>query len=359
MELTATEKSYIWLDSFELNEGEKRKLLSVAGSPVSLVREFEKFQPYLIDFGKENVYNNMRRSLCDEGKYFQNLLAFFKEKSIQPIAYSSNLYPKAWKEFSDAPLVLYAKGNLALLQKRRFGIVGSRRTQASALKVGERIAETLSYAFVIVTGSADGGDVSAIEGGLQGSGEVISLLASGFGSIPKANFSLLQKIPERGLILSPHAYDTPARNFSYEQRNKLLASLVEGVLVLGAGETSGALITAKYAKLQKKPVFALPYPPLSATGCGCNALIKDGGILTETAEDILNFYGLKAEKRVEIPLSADESKALQFLKEQGEAHLSEIASGTGIAVFKVTAILSSLEMKGVVVKLGGNRFSAV
>lgn len=359
MEFTGTEKSYIWLDSFDLNEGEKRKLLSVAGSPVALVRDFEKFQPYLIDFGKESVYNNMRRSLNDGGAYFQNRLAFFKEKSITPIPYSSSLYPDSWKEFPDAPIVLYAKGNLSLLKKRSFAIVGSRRTQASALKIGEKISKTLSSKFVIVTGVADGGDSVAIEGALQGSGEVVCLLAGGFDSIPKSNPLLFQKALEKGLILSPHSYETPSRIFSYEQRNKLLASLVDGVLVLGAGEKSGALITAKYAKSQKKPIFALPYPPLSVSGVGCNALIKNGAYLTETAEDILSFYGLETEKSAEIPLTEEEKKALEFLKEKGEAHLSEISSGAGLPLFKTTAVLSSLEMKGVAVKLGGNRFSAI
>ena len=359
MEFSAQEKSYIWLDSFPLDEGEKRKLLAAAGSATALVRGFENFKGLLIDFQKENVYNNMRRSLDDGGAYFSAVLSGFEKKGVTPIPFPAQAYPKAWKEFPDAPLVLYAKGNLGLLKKRLFCVVGSRRTPAAALKTGEKIAETLSSQFAILTGVADGGDSAAIQGALKGSGEVVCLLAGGFSSLPKGNLDLLQSVAKRGLILAPHAEDVPARNFSYEWRNKLLAALAEGVLVLGASEKSGALITAKYAEEFKKQIFALPYPPSSGAGCGCNALIKKGAALTETAEDVLAFYGLKAAQKTEISLSENERKALAFLKDEGEAHLSELAAATGLPTFKISAVLSSLEMKGLAVKLGGNRFAAV
>ncbi len=359
MEFSAQEKSYIWLDSFPLDEGEKRKLLKAAGSAVALVRGFENFKTLLIDFQKENVYNNMRLTLQDDGKYFSGLLKAFEEKGVRPIPFPSDEYPETLKQFPDAPLVLYAKGNLELLKKRLFCIVGSRRTPAAALKTGEKIAETLSSHFSILTGVADGGDSAAITGALKGEGEVVCLLAGGFSSLPKSNLTLLQSVAKRGLILAPRSENVATRSFSYEQRNKFLAAFAEGVLVLGAGEKSGALITAKYANQFKKQVFALPYPPLSGAGCGCNALIKEGARLTETAEDVLSFYGLQAVKGEEIPLTEPESKAFEFLKNAGEAHLSELAEATGMPTYKILAVLSSLEMKGLAVKLGGNRFGVV
>lgn len=268
-------------------------------------------------------------------------------------------YPVEWKELSDAPKKLYALGNVALLRERKFAIVGSRRTPANALKLGEEIAKTLSSSFVILTGTADGGDTAAIEGALKGSGRVICLLAGGFSALPQYNLALLERVAKRGLILSPHPYETEVRAFSYEYRNKLLAKLCEGVLVLGAGEKSGALITARYAAEFKKPVFALPYPPNSASGAGCNALIKRGGYLTESATDIAEKYNVDlTENKREISLSPDEQKLYEVLKE-GEAHASELAVKTGIPVFKLRAVLSSLEVKGVVVSLGGNRYAVI
>lgn len=268
-------------------------------------------------------------------------------------------YPAEWKGFSDAPEKLYALGNVSLLGERKFAIVGSRRTPVNALKLGEEISKTLSQEFVILTGVADGGDTAAIEGALKGSGRVICLLAGGFSALPQCNLALLERVAKKGLILSPHPYETEVRAFSYEYRNKLLAKLCEGVLILGAGEKSGALITAKYATEFRKPIFAFPYPPNSSSGTGCNALIKKGAYLTENAMDIAEKMSVDlTEKKRAVILTPDEQKLYEALQE-GEAHATELAAKTGVPVFKLRAILSSLEVKGIVVALGGNYYAAL
>ena len=281
------------------------------------------------------------------------------KKNLIEIEFSSLDYPSEWKDLQDAPKKLYALGDISLLRERKFAVVGSRRTPQNGLKLGLEIAKSLSQAFVIATGVADGGDTAAIEGALQGSGKVVCLLAGGFSALPQYNLTLLERVAKKGLILSPHPFETEIRAFSYEYRNKLLAKLCDGVLVLGAGEKSGALITAKYAQAYRKPIFALPYPPNSSSGAGCNGLIKKGGYLTESAQDIAEKYGVDlTEKKQELTLSDDERKVYEILRE-GEAHVTELAAGTGIPVFRLRAMLSALEVKGIVVSLGGNRYSAV
>ena len=126
------------------------------------------------------------------------------------------------------------------------------------------------------------------------------------------------------------------------------------------GLFEGIVDTFKYLKEQGKPIFALPYAPGTAAGAGCNALIKEGAYLTETAADVFERFGIAAEeKKAEIPLTDAEEKTLNALKEKGEAHVNELASLSGIPPFKLLTILSSLEIKGLVAKLGGNRFSIV
>lgn len=281
-------------------------------------------------------------------------------KNILSIQKDGALYPTAWKTLADAPETLYAVGNIQLLKEGKFTVVGSRRTPAFALKIGTQIAKDLSSAFVLVTGTADGGDGAAIEGALAGSGKIICLLAGGFSAIPQGNLALLKRVAERGLLLSPHAYDTPVRSFSYEYRNKLLAALGDGVLVLGAAEKSGALITAKYAKQFKKQIFALPYAPGAAAGSGCNQLIKDGGYLTETAADIFDKFGVEiTQTQPTVSLTADEEKMWTALKDMSEGHLTELASKAGIPPYKARAVLSALEVKGLAVALGGNTFAPI
>ena len=280
---------------------------------------------------------------------------------ITVIPRSSELYPAEWKSVKDAPQTLYAKGNIQLLKNRKFTVVGSRRTPANALKLGMTVSAELARSFTLVTGCAEGGDLAAIEGGLLGENKVICVLAGGFGAIPQANLPLLERVVRNGLLLALHPYDTPVRSFSYEYRNKFLALLSEGTLVLCAGEKSGALITAKYAKQAEKPVFAFPYPPNSAVGCGGNGLIKQGAYLTENAEDILEKLGVEAERqeKSKIPLSPDEEKAFTVLRELTEGHINEISAKSGLPVFKARAVLSALEVKGLAVSLGGNRYAPV
>ena len=280
------------------------------------------------------------------------------QNKIVSIPRGDKLYPKAWGNLDDAPETLYAVGDLSLLSKRKFVVVGSRRTPVNAMKLGETIARELSSQFVIVTGAADGGDTAAIAGALQKG--VICVLPGGFSAIPQTNLPLLERVAENGLLLSLHAYETPVRSFSYEYRNKYMAALGEGVLVLGAGEKSGALITAKYAQEFSKKIFALPYPPNAASGVGCNLLIKNGGYLTENAGDVFAVYGMddtQTQKRIE--LSSDEEKLYNVLRENAEGHVNELAAATGIPVFKLRAVLSALEIKGLAVSLGGNRYSVV
>lgn len=357
LNFSAEEKSYLWLDSFALSETEKRKLLSKAGSAVALVKNFAQFQPLMIEFSKESVYNTMQASLLDNGGYFANELEKLRRRGITPIPYGAKNYPKAWLNLANAPLVLYAKGNLALLEERLLCIVGSRRTPPAILKLGEQMSEELSGPFVVATGVADGADCAAATGAVK-NGRVICLLAGGFGSLPKGNLTLLTAVEKRGLLLSPHPYETPVFAYSYENRNRLLAALCEGTLVLSAGEKSGALITAKHANELHKRVFAIPYPPSSADGCGCNRLIKQGATLTDCAKDVLDAFGIEEFQKPKLQLTDLEQKTLELLK-GGEAHISELAERLGLPVFKVTAVLAALETKNLAVKLGGNRYSAV
>ena len=283
---------------------------------------------------------------------------FQTTKEIVEIPISSPNYPKEWRDIAGAPNVLYAVGDAALLRMRKFAIVGSRRTPTPALKLGAEIAKELSTEFVIVTGTADGGDFAAIEGALTDGGKVICVLAGGFSALPQNQLSILERVANSGLIISPYPSETEIRAFSYEYRNKLLSGLSEGVLVVGAAEKSGALITAKYAKQQGKPIFALPYFPGSVSGAGCNALLKSGGILAENAQDIAKSMGINLEERKKsVHLTSDEAKVYGVLRETMESHVSELAEKSGIPLFKIRGILSSLEVKGLATSLGGNRYA--
>ena len=284
----------------------------------------------------------------------------FSQDKIQTINIDDRAYPSEWKTLSDAPQILQYVGDITLFNSRKLTVVGSRRTPISSLKTGAEIVKGIASAFTIVTGTADGGDSTAIESALSVGGKVICVLAGGFSAIPQTNLPLLKRVVQHGLIISPHPYDTPVMSFSYEYRNKLLALLGEGTLVLGAAEKSGALITAKYAQKYDKSIFALPYSVGVLAGVGCNALIKQGGYLTETATDILEKFGIdKTPQKREIALSADEQKLLDALQTLSTAHITALAAHAGLPIFKARALLSAREVKGLCVSVGGNQYSPV
>ncbi len=283
-----------------------------------------------------------------------------KESDCKQLHIDDNAYPSEWKSLPDAPKTLQYLGDVTLLQSRKFTVVGSRTTPMQAKKLGGEIAGELSQTFTIVSGVADGGDEAAIEGALKNGGKVICILAGGFSAMPQSNLPLLRRVVKNGLLLSPYPFDEPTRSYSYEYRNKLLAHLGEGTLVLGAAEKSGALITAKYAKQAGKKVFALPYAPGTYDGAGCNALIKEGAYLTESGKDVFAILGEEApERKANVPLSDGESKIIDLLKTLADCHVNELAEKSGVPLYKLRATLSALEIKGLIVSLGGNRYASV
>ena len=287
------------------------------------------------------------------------LVALLDSKNYFAVTLASSDYPEALKAIDEAPLVLLGAGNRELLKKRKFCIVGSRKTPSWAEGVTRRISEELSERFAIVTGLAEGGDRAAIEGALK-SGNLISVLPCGLDECyPASHFSLKEKIRESGLLLSEYPLKEKARTYSFHARNRILAGLSEGVLIVSAGERSGTSITAGRALDYGRDVFALPYNVGVTQGAGCNALIKKGASLVTDSEDILSFYGFEKREKIQVKLSEEEQKVLEVLQEAGELHTAVIAERTGLKIYEATAALSSLEMKNLAVKAGGNRYSAL
>ncbi|MBQ9117643.1 MAG: DNA-protecting protein DprA [Clostridia bacterium] len=354
---TAEEKSYIWLDSFALDATEKNALVAEAGGVVNLVKRFAAFEDRFDQKGRAELYRQMQETLQDDG-YFKRLQALYEREGITCITRATDGYVAAWRELPDAPCVIYVQGDESLLAKGLFAVVGSRKISDAYKKAGETICKDLAGHFTLLTGVAEGGDETAAKGGLQG-GKVVCMAAGGLGRLPKDGGDFIAECKRKGAVISACPYDTPVRNYSYERRNKLIAACAEGVLVLAAGKKSGALKTAEYAFAFGKKVFALPYLPGSQTGEGCNALIKKGAYLTENLFDISSRFGINLIEKIQAPsLTTEESQVYEGVKAAGESHLSALSQAVGMPVFKLAAVLAKLEVKGLVVKMGGNKFSA-
>jgi len=356
MNLTEAEKAIVWLQcctQFDLRE--RVALLRAAKNPALLLKNFQKYAPTVINSPKLRLYNDRDTNL----RAVDHILSQTEAKGYFIVTVMSEDYPESLKAIPDPPFVLFGDGNRDLLRMRKFCIVGSRNTPPWAEKLSARFAETLSERFAIVTGLAEGGDSAAIEGALP-SGKLICVLPNGLNvCYPAAQASVKEKVRKRGLLLSEYPHGETLKKYYFHARNRLLAGLSEGVLVLSAGEKSGALITASRAAEYGRDVFAFPYSPGVSAGAGCNGLIKKGAYLCTEAEDILSCYGMTAPARKEISLTEEEREVYELLCERGELHTMVVAETLGRQIFEATAILSSLELKGLVVKSGGNRFSVI
>lgn len=320
--------------------------------------DFVKFEPLLIKSVPCGVYNNVKDKFYS-AEYRARVLKNLQSRGIVCVTLFSQGYPEFLRQTPFPPIVLYCIGNEKLLKTRCFSVVGSRHSSTPALKECKKIAGELTQQFTVVTGAADGGDSAAIEGALQ-SGKIISVLAYGFDYAFSAyNGALLKKVAESGLLISEHPPTVSPKTYLFPVRNRIIAGMSEGTLVVSAGMKSGALITADYAVEYGRQVFAFPYSIGTSSGAGCNSLIKKGGLLAENILDIFSLFGLDFKEPEKENLSADENAVYKLICDGGEVFVPDIAEKMGKLPHQLIPVLSSLEIKGLVVRLGGNRYSAL
>lgn len=203
-------------------------------------------------------------------------------------------YPARLLAMPDPPPLLYVKGRLDLLHARAVAVVGSRNATPQALEDAARFARTLAAAgLAVVSGLALGVDGAAHRGALDERGGTVAVIGTGADLVyPPAHRALAMQIAARGALVSEWPLGTPARSANFPQRNRVIAALVEGVIVVEAAQRSGSLITARLANEMGRDVFALPgsiHAPLTR---GCHGLIKQGAQLVETPEEVLEALSL-------------------------------------------------------------------
>ncbi len=352
---TSKERDIIVADSFQqLNYKQKRAFLCAADENDG---EHIKYSDMLIKSLGIGVYNKLKADFADAAcrdRIFRGM----EESGVTCVTLNSPLYPRLLGEIPVPPLVLYCLGRTELLKSDCFAIVGSRRTPAATLAACKKIAGRISEKMTVVTGIADGADSAAIRGALPG-GNIICVLPGGLDSaFGSANASLLKEVSQRGLLISEWPLHTAVLRYMFTVRNRVIAGMSRGVLVAAAPKKSGALITAGYAADYGREVFAFPHSLGISSGEGSNSLIKNGAFLCQDALDIFSCFGLEYKSEAE-SLPPEEQSVITFLRQNGQSHVRAIAQGVGIKVFQAVTTLSALEIKGLVIRCGGNIYSAV
>ena len=284
-------------------------------------------------------------------------------EEIKTVSIKEKNYPKLLKEIKGAPKVLYYRGKLKN-KENCFAIVGTRRYSSYGKQVALEIAGDLAeVGLTIVSGLAPGIDTFVHQATIERNGRTIAVLGAGLDEkslYPKENIKLARKIIEKGgCLISEYPAGTRGTQFTFPQRNRIVAGLSLGVLVVEAKERSGALITADWAKKYGRKVFAVPGPVHSSNSKGPHKLIKEGAKLVENANDILLELNLpeikKQSDRIEGE-TEEENLILSALKEES-LYIDKIIEKTKLTAAAAASTLAILEIKGKVRNLGGNVYA--
>lgn len=283
---------------------------------------------------------------------------------IKLIHFESEEYPHSLKQIYDPPPLLYVRGTLPT-SERAVGIVGTRDASDHALKFSEELSQQLARANVtVVSGLALGIDSAAHRGAVSvENGQTVASLGSGVDVIyPKQNQTLAKRIEEgHGAVLSEYPIGTGPTATNFPGRNRIINGLSKGVVVVEAGEKSGALITADYALEEGRTVFAVPGRVGDSKARGTLNLLKQGAVLVQGVEDILNEFGWAgravSNNAPMVQLSGLEEKIVSSIKNFGNPLLDDLLGATELPISELLKTLTLLELKGVVKQLPGGRYT--
>lgn len=286
------------------------------------------------------------------------------------IIQSDEEYPASLKEIYDPPIILYMKGSLGTKDKNAVAMVGSRQTTHYGIETARKLAYQLAYVGVtVVSGGARGIDTAAHQGALAAKGRTVCVLGTGINIVfPPENKELFDRITENGAVLSQFPFNRNGDKQTFAIRNRIVAGMTLGTVVVEADLHSGALITANFATEYGRQVFAVPGRIDSPRSKGCHDLIKKGAKLCEGAEDILSEfeYLFPSSNKPPSPgetgvlpaleLSENEQKVFDALKSEYETSIDEVIRASGLPASAASVALLSLEMKRVIKQLPGKLF---
>lgn len=291
-------------------------------------------------------------------------LAQLQKAGIELLTWQSPEYPRYLREIPNSPPVLYLRGRLQESDQWAIAVVGTRRVSPYGRQVTRDLVTRLAHQGVtIVSGLARGVDAIAHKAALDAGGRTIAVLGSGLDTIyPPENRSLADRIvqEERGVIISEYALGVQPDARNFPPRNRIISGLSLGVVVVEAGDTSGALITANFAVEQNREVFAVPGSILSPVSKGPNRLIQQGAKLVTNVNDILEELNLtqtveRTAVQLALPESAEEALILGHLSHQ-PIHIDELSREIGLPAALVSGTLALMELKGMAQQVGGMNY---
>jgi DNA processing protein len=337
-----------------------------------------RFRCLLDHFGQADIaWNASAEALHQAGlsnKIIQNLLEVRSKISldkvweriqnlgIKVITWEDECYPRRLLEIDQPPPLLYVRGEILPEDLWSVAIVGTRRVSAYGRQIAEEVAVTLARnGITVISGLARGVDAIAHQAAINAGGRSIAIMGNGVDRIyPPENRKLAEQIISKGALVSDYPPGTPPEASNFPPRNRIISGLSLAVVVIEAGDTSGALITASFAADQGREVFAVPGNITSPQSKGTNRLIYNGAIPLLDPREVLEVLQLTMvsqhqEARVVLPSDALEAQLYAALENE-PLHVDEIRARTNLPIEQVTSTLALMELKGMVRQVGGMQY---
>lgn len=291
-----------------------------------------------------------------------------ENEGILMIDKNSDRYPAVLKEIPQPPFALYIRGSLPAEDEFCLAIVGPRKHSTYGRQACEKIvSELANFKTIIISGLALGIDAIAHQTALDNNTKTIAVLGTGIDDktiYPGQNFNLAKNILKNGgAVISEFAPETPGLPHHFPMRNRIVAGLSKGVVVIEASEKSGSLITASQALEQNREVFAIPGQIFSENSKGTNNLIKQGAKIITSAQDILEEFNLQLElpetdNNKIIDMSEEEKNIFDLLSSDPQ-ELDALIKTANISIAKFNSILTMMEIKGIIKNQGGKIYKIV
>ena len=285
------------------------------------------------------------------------------QQSVRLLFRDSADFPASLQDIPDSPHVLYVRGALLPADDRAVSLVGSRQYSGYGRRVAERLATELVHAgFTVISGLARGIDGIAHRAALKAGGRTLAVLAGGLSRIyPPEHAELAHEVAAAGALLTEAPMQMEPLAAMFPARNRLISGLARGVVIIEAAMKSGALITARHAAEQGRPVFAVPGPLDSPSSAGTHHLLRQGAILVRGLDDIMEeLEGVKSPAipaQSQPPAYMDDTQRLiwEFLQERPR-HIDEMVQQLNLSLPQISGALLTLEMKKVIQWLPGNQY---
>ena len=339
------ERLVLWMIMLQISNDKK----------IKLVLKYKE-----LDFIKENFYyiEELKDIETVKEKDIIEFEEYIMDNNIRYITIFDKEYPKELYEDMIPPFVLFFKGNIELLNKRRLAIVGARNCSQYGIEVTKLIAREISNANIcIVSGMALGIDTIAHKESLKYSGSTIAVLGSGIDVIyPKSNKNLYYEIIEKGLVLSEFLPKETPKPYNFPRRNRIISGISEGIIVSEASCKSGTLITVECALNQNRKVMVVPGSILNKKSEGCNKLIRDGAESLTDLEDLKIYFNIKNNQKNETKINFLKNSLFKVISDEPK-HLDDILSSVNVDRKVLFELLFEMQNRNEIICLPGNYYA--